>query len=794
MQAWLPLVTLGWCIGLAMALVLPALPPADLAPALWVGCALTPLLLVAWNLSARRLPLRLLHAAALGLALGALVPLVRAPAGDPLRAPARGLCLVQGIEGARPASERASFLVRVHACRTADGAWWSPRVRTRIVGAGAGGWIPTAGDLAWGVLEPLPRRQALHPLAWDPARADGLQGIEATCRLPAEQLLYAGHTQSLLRPLDRLRIRMERLVLTRLDEGSRGVVLAMLTGTRGELDPDIRRLFAATGAAHVLAVSGMHLVLLGQAVLGGLTWVLLRVPPVTRTVGARRMAMLCMIPAVVAYVVLTGAPASAVRAGLMMGCLLVAGWLERPSAGLHALCAATVWMTAWEPAWLLDAGFQLSVTATGSLVGHAMVWRARWHPAEGVRLWRWGVAALRWCVDGLRVSWVATLGTAPVLLWHFGELPVLSPFTNLMVVPALAQGSLPLAVLGCALDLAGVPGAAWVWWACERCTRFSLEVARDHASWLGWALVWGRPRGWDLVGWAWLACLSPWCCHRRWQLPLWTVAVALLALQPPPWWRPPDTLRLHAIPVGQGDALLIQWPGGGTWLVDGGGEGRDPTTTGVRHVLPYLRALGIGRVDVLLATHQDADHLGGIIGLLPHLRPREVRVSGLDLHRSLARRLRADAARLDIPIRFLRRHRGDEHPAPGVTVTWMGTDAPLGDNDASLVFRMCLHEVCALMTGDAEAARERLLLRSSHDLRASLLKLGHHGSRTSSTPAFLDRVRPQTVVASLGLANRFGFPHPQTEASLAARRLHLHRTDQGRVPVWETDGGAWWWR
>jgi competence protein ComEC len=260
----------------------------------------------------------------------------------------------------------------------------------------------------------------------------------------------------------------------------------------------------------------------------------------------------------------------------------------------------------------------------------------------------------------------------------------------------------------------------------------------------------------------------------------------------------PKTLRVTFLDVGQGDCTVIESPSGQVAVIDGGGYpasderlGADP---GSRVLVPFLRFRGISRVDALIATHPDEDHAQGLIAPLKRLGAR----LALDTDspappESAAARLRAELARRKVPVHLPRR--GDAldlgagvrlevlHPD---TARLRGTRSD--DNNNALIFRLTYKKARVLLMADAEEEAERALLSSGQELVADILKVGHHGSRGSTSPTFLQRVKPSAAIVSCGRDNRFGHPHNETLARLAAQGIRLFRTDlQGAITL-ESDG------
>ena len=610
--------------------------------------------------------------------------------------------------------------------------------------------------------------RSLHRFAFDPTQLARSRGYSAQLRDASTPLLVR-RGRGALTWLDRWRARIERSILTRSGHPESGVMLALATGSRSVLDPDVRSRFRRNGAAHVLAVSGLHLGLfclgfnaLVERSLRGFTWL-------TRRIASRACAALITLPVVAGYVLLSGASASAVRAGCMAAVFLLGVTMGRKASAVHALAVAALGILSHRPAWCFDLGFQLSIVATLALILASRTRRATLGRAS-------------WALESLRMSVVAALATSPVLLWLFGELPVASPITNLLVVPPLAFVALPCSLFGAMLDVAGVPGAELLLWFSARVVRLTLWITEAAGSWLETTLCWGRPRGVAIGGWLVVALSSPWVGVASLRAHACTLALAgaLLASAPPLGWFAPERMELHVIPVGQGDSTLVRLPDGTSILIDGGGVVTGTRSVGLTRVLPYLRGLGIGRVSILVATHGDYDHAEGVSALLVPLGAQEVWLPGGDRSTSLRHiEARAEAAGV-----VVRRVWTDQIRLFGqVEVQLLPAPRAPHPNDQSLVMRLCLEGVCALWTGDIEAAREVELLRSGVSLRADVLKLAHHGSRTSSSCSFLDAVRPRVAVAMVGAENRFGFPHPEILDRLGARGVRVLRSDEGEHVV-----------
>lgn len=606
------------------------------------------------------------------------------------------------------------------------------------------------------------------------------------------------------------------------------LVRALLVADQAGIDPDVRDRYADAGLVHLLSVSGLHVAIIAGAL---------------RTLGAalrvrRALADAFAVLGVATYVLLLGWPAPAVRAATMLFVVTLSARLGRPVHPWTALALGVVLPTL-QPRIVADLGWQLSASGMAALVGARGVMR-RWRtpplvvPSVGASrsdattrgsaaftrrvggaLARFG-RYVRRAGPGLRgwrlaltqemlVGVIASAVTAPLVAWTFGRVSLVAPLANVLAAPVvtLLQPTLFLALL---LGFVGAPlrpVARWVADAAVAPMR-ALDLIADAAGRVPFAALSVAP------GFVTAACMGVVAgafvvatARRRMAPPLLVGAVALvLAL----WWpvlsRGPGRLELHVLDVGQGDALALRTPRGRWVLVDAGRTWRGGDA-GRRVVVPWVRRRG-GAVALFVLTHPDADHVGGAPSVLGALRPAVWWDPGF-VHRSdVYREALQVATQARIPWR--RAAAGDSVRIDGVLIRVLGPDsawtaAQASANDASTVLLVQHGRVRFLLTGDAERAQEdRLLAQWGAALGATVLKVGHHGSRTSSSPAFLDAVRPQLAVISVGADNRYGHPAPDVLAALRARGADILRTDRdgpvifrsdGRRVEVETDGARW---
>jgi competence protein ComEC len=566
-------------------------------------------------------------------------------------------------------------------------------------------------------------------------------------------------------PLLRLRGAAQRRA--RLLFGERaGAVEALTLARRGGVAAEVSDRFARAGLMHLLAISGLHVGLVAGVLtlLGGL----LRLPPRTTAIAAA--------VATVGYVLFIGAPHAAARAGLQVLLLLLARILQRPALPFALLAAAALPLLARDPFALLDPGFQLSFAGTAGIVALRRVLLADWlPPGPG------------WLRDSLATSVAATLATSPIAALHFGLVAPVGVLANIPAVPlaALAVPAIALALLVSSLSTAAgsflAGGAALLLAAIELVARAAAAVPYGHAHVPPGALL-----GWAAAGFAFASARRA-LARRRVRPPLRRLllvaaAVAALLAWPAAAHRLGDgAVEIHAIDVGQGDAFAIRSPRGRWILVDAGP--RTPRfDAGSARVLPYLQRRGARRLEWLVLTHPDMDHIGGAPAVLGALRAGAV----IDPAHAAGKRTFLDVldAANAAGAAWLAAEAERELHIDGLVLTLLypradALDAAVIDNDVSVVFRLEFGGFAALFTGDAPAGVEAEVVAALGGAsRVDVLKVGHHGSITSTSEALLEATTPRVALISLGRDNRYGHPHPRVLERLERHGVEVFRTDR----------------
>ncbi|MCH7620357.1 MAG: DNA internalization-related competence protein ComEC/Rec2 [Chloroflexi bacterium] len=622
-----------------------------------------------------------------------------------------------------------------------------------------------------------------------------------------------------------VRRHLARSLESALPEPQSSLSRALLLGQRGQITGDLADRFRTTGTSHLLAISGLHVGVLLLLTMGVAGEVLGR---------QRQIYLLLPLSAIWVYVAISGLPPSALRAAIMGSVLLAAIALGRPRSLLPALALAAALMTAWNPQVLTQVSFQLSFAAmAGIAVALPLQARLREKMATARIFGRgWASPLLRhilgWTAAALLVSLAATLATFPLVAFHFNRVPLFGIFVTLLALPALPfllVSSLVSAGAGLIHPLLGQV-FGWVAWLPLSYLLALVSHGPDttvSGTWIGKPFIWswylvlaglvflpeltGRLRRLgdyriSLRSWAKVGGTRNWS-PGNWSpkdralgfaagiLMLSSIGIILLVRSSV---GADGLLHVHFFDVGQGDSILIVTPNGRQVLVDGGPEAESATRALSGVLSPMDRSL-----DLVALTHLDADHSRGLLQVLNRYRVDDVLVGRPDEDAALYPQWRKALERQQIlPIRLFAGYRIQLEQDVSLEVLHPpGEGAPgsfLDANNSGLVLRLVYRDVSILLTADIEAEAERRLLDASATIKSDVLKIAHHGSKTSTTAPFLQKVQPSLAIISVGADNRFGHPH----AEIVNRLQHtlgdrnIYRTDRNGDTEVISDGTTLW--
>jgi len=548
-----------------------------------------------------------------------------------------------------------------------------------------------------------------------------------------------------------------RSILSSFPPREAGLLLGLALGDDSRLDPALERDFRATGLSHLLVVSGENVAMV--------------LAPFAALAAAFRLSrwprfLLCL-GVVAFFVVLTGAEPSVMRAGVMAGLALIGVLLGRPRSTGSILAGAVAVLLVLDPALVWSVGFQLSVAATASMVAlaRAISDRLRFLP---------GPLAL---ATGATLA--AQLGVTPLLLYYFNEVPLSTVAANVLAFPAVP----PALLIGLAAATTGMvfePLGRLLSLVAQVPLRY-LEFVADRLARAPMPWITGGGIASLMLGLAGAIAIAWWLRSGR-RLPRKALLFGL-ALLPLLVWStalsagPPSWLTVRFFDVGQGDSALLTSPGGVSMLVDGG---PDPA-----QVATELVALGVRRLDLVIASHPHADHVVGIpavlaripVGLLVEPGCRDDSPDGAALdeaatseHLTVRHPRAGDVMQVgDVRLEFLSPDR-----------CWSGTESDT-NNDA-IVVRASVGEDSVLFATEPEEPAQQVLLDEGVDLRADVLKVPHHGAATSIEP-FFEAVQAQVAIVSVG-PNTYGHPVPEVLEWIRATGAVVHRTDrEGTITV-----------
>lgn len=666
------------------------------------------------------------------------------------------------------------------------------------------GQAPHHGDRIQFRAKLHPPTGSFNPGGFDYAAYLERQGIQAVGTVSgpdAVRVIATGGSErgwGVWNRIDRWRGTIRDAAIRSLEQPALGIFLGIVIGERGYLDQELQDWFMVTGTVHLLSISGSHLGLVAFVVFWLVRHAVLRLPApwlltLSRVLTPSRVAVVFTWPTVALYALLAGAELATIRSLVMITVGLATVWFGYERHLRHATAAAAILIVMHDPRAVFDISFQLSFLSVLTIVQCAW-WLQRREDGTETTGSTWVGTFGRYVLEALAISGAVTLATLPLVALYFHQVPWLGIVTNLVAVPFTGAVLVPLGLLSGAWTIAAgaeaLPAGFWQ----ERLLEWLVEGLRWFVDIPGgewhvaapslpaillfysalWVVSAGRvPRVGRIIGSVCVLCMVGW-----W---VWSPRLGIDG----------DRWRVTFLDVGQGDSALIELPDGATVLIDGGAR-YERFDAGRGIVAPFLWNRGIRRIDHVIGTHQQLDHVGGLIWLLRHVPVGRYWGTVGDRPEQFVGEV--NAALLDRHVQGETPVRGQEIlPGGSCRLTVLNPSdlaVPVADhsrsgsslNNRSIVSRLECAGRSVLFAADIETEGLRLLTGAGRR-PVTVLKVPHHGARSSLDREWLREIHPEYAVISVGRRNPYGHPVPAVLEALAAEHARIYRTD--------LDGAVW---
>lgn len=616
-----------------------------------------------------------------------------------------------------------------------------------------------------------------NPGGFDYERYMAFQGIFVSTFVKADRIIVTGKQEIFWwsSHIDRSRALISRFMDEQLPStpetmAQKAVLKALVIGDKSLITHELRDSFNRAGVSHLLAISGLHVGIVAAFSFAVFTWMLSFIKPLLWQGWTTRWAAVIALIPVVFYGFLAGMPPSTQRAVIMVAVFLMAFPFQKDPDPMNTLAVAAILILAVHPPSLFSISFQLSFSAViAILYGLSFRPDQEHEKRQGYLKWVNRVKTF------ILVSVFAFLGTLPLVMFYFNQVPLLGICANLVAVPIIGFGAVPAGLLSAFILPFSAIASGWLLALSAALIKGALVLIHLISDLSLSAVKTVTPSGFEICLF-YLSCWILFNCYKKKGLIYWVFALALLWGGDGIYWLNQrywhQDLKVTAIDVGQGGAALIEAPGGFVALYDGGGfYDNSIFDVGERIVAPFLWRKKIAAVDLLILSHPNSDHLNGLIYIARHFKVKQFWSNNESSNTKGFQELMRTLDEKGTPVSdFRSMNRTLNVGQTGFHVLYPSPDflyKPLSKtrpdtNNNSLVMKVTLGKTAFLFTGDVLARGERELLRTKGDhLESTVMFIPHHGSATSSTRAFLRQVKPEVAVASAGYMNRFGFPKPE---------------------------------
>jgi competence protein ComEC len=641
-------------------------------------------------------------------------------------------------------------------------------------------------------------RNFSNPGGFDYERHMAYKGVWGSAYVPADRLTISRPKKaiSFWGVVESERRRISDLITRTAGNGVEEILKALIIGDQSGISDKQREAFNRTGTGHLLAVSGLNFAVIATFCFFSLQRLLSRIPYLLQKAWVKKTAAVLTLPPVFIYALISGMSASVQRALIMVFVFLMTFWVKREQDLPNTLALAAAGILFFFPPALFSISFQLSFAAVaGILLGMSRF------PIPYNRQDTLMKKAGKSFLASLSVSFFALLATLPLTLHYFNLVSVAALPANCIAVPIISFIVVPIGLASAFISVFSDAVAGFGFWISARIV-FVVMVILERISDLPFSaiktitpsipeIVCGYLLMWGFMDFRRSRAMKVMCI----------VAASVLALDISYWVHRrflDHTLRITGLDVGQGTANVLEFPGGFTMMIDGGGFSDNTFfDVGERIIAPFLLGQKIRTVDLLVLSHADSDHLNGMIYIADHFNVKEFWFNGENAQTAGYRKLMSVIAKQGIALPEFKAVFGSRS-INGVRVEVLNPPKDFkpdhdfyktkNQDDNGIVVRVQHGSHSFLFPGDMTSKAESELIRFVQEMAASVLFVPHHGSRSSSSLSFLNAVDPRYAVISAGHRNRFSFPHPEVLDRYRNQHIKTYRTDLNGAIRIETDG------
>lgn len=588
-----------------------------------------------------------------------------------------------------------------------------------------------------------------------------------------------------------IRTHLGNFINNSLDAETGGMYRALLLGDRAAVPDHILEHFKASGTLHILAISGIHMAIVGSFFYITIYWLLSRSAYLLLNFPVPRLSAFFTLPPLVSYALITGMNNPATRAVLMGSIVILATLCLRRCTPGTLIASAAFLILFYDPLQLSTASFQLSFSAVCGIlfllprVKHFISAQNKNNRNQSLNK-----RICRWLLTALLVSTTATLATLPISIIHFHRISVVGPLANLVIEPLLCLWALPFGIIAMLFSSCSPSVGSLLLKAGSFGIEAALTLAQFFSS-FNFSSIW-LPTPADVVVYIYYGAMILLLLQRRpnclLALPtalLFSMSLMILII-PNLIPRNTDSARskIAYLDVGQGSATFIEFQSGEKVLIDGGGSSWSKITVGEKVIAPYLWSQGINKLDAVIITHPDGDHCNGIGFIIDHFKPKTLWLRSKTEMNPHLKKLFDKAALNKVEI---------EAPRAGQLLSEQGNyleclynfaeishyrsqKRSRAKENAGLIIKACVDNQCALFPGDISTGDEHHLISRGVKMQSAVYLAAHHGSKTSNSNEFLDMTAPSYVVVSAGSGRPSHFPHSSLIQKCDSRGIRLLNT------------------